>query len=111
MPSSLSSLGPKPVEPYTGVIHRIEVPISTEVIKDANEWLRAKLGESAMMARPTKDVLGNRPPAYDPTHLFCSEYLWDAYVDPTSFKAFFQIKGNDDIALLFKLTFGGTTRP
>lgn len=107
MPFSLSSLGPSPVEPYTGVIHKIEVPVSAAVAKDASDWLRARLGESAIMARPTKDIVEGQSLPYDPTYLFCSEYLWDAYVDPSEFKAYFQIKGNDDIAVLFKLTFGG----
>lgn len=111
MPFSLSSLGDKPVEPYTGVIHKIEVPICADVVRDASDWLRERLGDSAMMARPTKDLVAEPPVAYDPTYLFCSEYLWDAYVDPASFKAFFQIKGNDSIALLFKLTFGEKTSP
>jgi len=91
---------------YRGKINRIEVPIDDNTTKEASQWLEERLGPSTMMAHKTRELMESTPP-YDPTYLFTTDYLWDAYIDPNSFKAFFQIKGNDETAMLFKLTFGG----
>lgn len=94
---------------YEGKINKIEVPVEQDLIRDAQVWLRERLGDSAMMAHPAKDLSGDQTIAYDPTLLFTTEFLWDAYVDPSTFRGYFLIKGNDDISMLFKLTFGGRT--
>jgi len=93
---------------YQGKINKIEVPVDQDIVGEASRWLEERIGPSALMARPLKDLM-NEDPSYDPTCLFTSDYLWDAYVDPGSFKAYFQIKGHDDLAMLFKLTFGGSS--
>lgn len=96
MQSYSNSPGPK--------IHVIEVPIVKDRIADANEWLKERLGDATW-----KITANGAVPIEDPDFLMMRDHVWDGYILPQSFRAFFRIKGHDDIALLFKLTFGGTS--
>ena len=87
-------------------IHTIEVPTDNyQLVEDASAWLTERLGEPPWKDKPRT---AEEPSlSWDPTLLLREEYSWDAYVNPADFRAFFRIKNHDDVALLFKLTFGG----
>lgn len=105
MPCSSNSDGAKSI--FDVKIHTVEVPLDGEIIEAAQIWLTKHLGHKAQMARPLKDFQSDTV-GFDPTLIFTTEHKWDAYVDPSSLKSFFLIKDNSEIAMLFKLTFGGT---
>lgn len=89
------------------IIHTIEVPTDDyDRIEDASAWLAERLGEPSWKSKP--QFSEGAPSPFDPSLLETADYDWDAYVNPADFRAYFRIKGHNDVALLFKLTFGGT---
>jgi len=86
-------------------IHTIEVPVNAECIDRAGRWLAERLGEPGWKSKPRTNEHGDV--AFDASRIYMEDVLWDAYVNPSSFRAFFLIKENDNLAMLFKLTFGG----
>lgn len=89
-------------------VHYIQVPLEKQTLDDAIDWLTDLFGEPAFMSRSYDEVTGKKPVAHDPDRIYTTDYWWDAYVEVTSNRAFFCIKEHDDVALLFKLTFGGS---
>lgn len=87
-------------------IHTIEVPVNEELINRAGRWLEERLGDPGWKSKPHINEGGDM--AFDPARIYMEDVWWDAYVNPASFRAFYIIKEHTDIAMLFKLSFGGT---
>lgn len=87
------------------MIHEVTVPLD-KGWEAGCAWLFEKLGEKYTDAGRSKS--GPDTPGYMTTHsdIEDSEYLWDVCYDPGPGEFRFMIKPKD-VAILFKLTFGG----